>query len=198
MGVTVSPGDVFSASPPRVVHEGRFFRTINGNTSFGLTPDGNRFLRIQRVEPERAMTRIDLVLNWFSELKQGPRRRQVRRSPESIMAATARTNASAVLDWQSLEARYDGIWLPPHSPSCGKSSPATGLAPSGVSRPDRGDESDPRPQLHGNGNSRGPQARRMAQPAGRRFLFHPPLGTPGGRDRLELREVWSPLKRWLC
>jgi serine/threonine-protein kinase len=69
MAVTVTPGTAFSASIPRVVHEGRFSRTINGNTSWSLTPDGKRFLRIQQVEPERPVTRVELVLNWFSELR---------------------------------------------------------------------------------------------------------------------------------
>ncbi len=70
MAVTVAPGAAFSAGPPRLVHEGRFFKTINGNTSWSITPDGKRFLRIQSVEPERAITQFELVLNWFSELKQ--------------------------------------------------------------------------------------------------------------------------------
>jgi serine/threonine-protein kinase len=70
IGVTVMPGATFSASPPRIVHEGRFIRTINGNTSFSITPDGARFLRIQPLAQEPAITSIELVLNWFSELKR--------------------------------------------------------------------------------------------------------------------------------
>jgi serine/threonine-protein kinase len=73
MAVTVAHGAAFSASAPRLAHEGRFFKTINGNTSWSITPDGKRFLRIQRVEPERAITQLELVLNWFTELKRrGP------------------------------------------------------------------------------------------------------------------------------
>jgi hypothetical protein len=70
MGVTVTPGATFSASQPRLVYEGRFFRTINGNTSYSITPDGTRFLRIQPLTQEPAITRIELVLNWFAELKR--------------------------------------------------------------------------------------------------------------------------------
>jgi Tol biopolymer transport system component len=73
MGVTVTPGAAFSASTPHLVHEGRFFKTINGNTSWNVTPDGKRFLRIQQVVPERAITHLELVLNWFSELKTAAR-----------------------------------------------------------------------------------------------------------------------------
>jgi Tol biopolymer transport system component len=69
MGVGVTLGTAFSASAPHVVHEGRFLQSHTGPTSFSITPDGSRFLRIQQVEPERAITRIDLVLNWFEELK---------------------------------------------------------------------------------------------------------------------------------
>jgi serine/threonine-protein kinase len=69
MGVGVTLGAAFSASAPHVVHEGRFLRSQTGPTGWSITPDGSRFLRIQQVEPERAITRIDLVLNWFEELK---------------------------------------------------------------------------------------------------------------------------------
>jgi len=75
MSVTVTPGAIFSASSPRMVYEGRFFRTITGNTTFSITPDGSRFLRIQPVDPVPAITHIDLVLNWFSELSRQSTRR---------------------------------------------------------------------------------------------------------------------------
>jgi serine/threonine-protein kinase len=68
MAVTVAPGATFSATLPRVEHEGHFFSTITGNTSFGIAPDGKRFLRIQPVDRQPSILRIDLVLNWFSEL----------------------------------------------------------------------------------------------------------------------------------
>jgi serine/threonine-protein kinase len=70
MAVTVTPGAEWSASQPHVVSEGRFLTASNGNTSWSINKDGTRFLRIQLVEPERAITHVDLVLNWFSELQQ--------------------------------------------------------------------------------------------------------------------------------
>jgi Tol biopolymer transport system component len=70
MAVAITTGATLSAGVPRLVHEGRFFRTINGNTSYGITPDGSRFLRIQQVAPARPITRMDLVLNWFQELNR--------------------------------------------------------------------------------------------------------------------------------
>jgi len=70
MGVTVTPGVTWSSTEPRAINEGRFLRSINGNTPWTISLDGSRFLRIQMVEPERAITHVDLVLNWFSEVKQ--------------------------------------------------------------------------------------------------------------------------------
>jgi len=68
MSVTVLPGATFSATLPRVEHEGLFLRSITSNTSFGIVPDGKRFLRIQPVDQQPSILRIDLVLNWFSEV----------------------------------------------------------------------------------------------------------------------------------
>jgi len=70
MGVTVTTGTTFSASSPRQMQQGQFLRSITGNTSFSITRDGSRFLRVQPVNPEPAITHIDLVLNWFSALKR--------------------------------------------------------------------------------------------------------------------------------
>ena len=70
MSVTVTPGAEWSSSAPHVVNEGRFLRSINGNTPWSIGKDGTRFLRIQLIEEDRAITRIDLVLNWFSELEE--------------------------------------------------------------------------------------------------------------------------------
>jgi len=69
MQVSVTSGGTFSSEPPRFLYEGRFLGSINSRTAWSITPDGSRFLRIQRVEPQRAITRVDLVLNWFEELK---------------------------------------------------------------------------------------------------------------------------------
>lgn len=68
MAVTVTPGATFTASAPGPLYEGRFLATVNLNTSFSISKDGARFLRIQPADPRRGITRIELVLNWFSEL----------------------------------------------------------------------------------------------------------------------------------
>lgn len=98
MGVTVTPGAAFAAGPPRLVHEGRFFRTINGNTSFGITEDGGRFLRIQPVDPEAAITRVDLVLDWSAKLKRGAEGRADRGGPRWLVLAPLRDRRPRDLD----------------------------------------------------------------------------------------------------
>ena len=69
MTTNVTLGTTFSAGTPRPLYDGRFIKTVNGNTPWVVTADGKRFLRIQQVEPERAITSLDIVLNWFTELK---------------------------------------------------------------------------------------------------------------------------------
>jgi serine/threonine-protein kinase len=69
MAVSVARGATFSASVPRLLYEGRFLKSTNNRTSWSVAPDGSRFLRIQQVETEHPVTHIDLVLNWFEEVK---------------------------------------------------------------------------------------------------------------------------------
>ena len=59
MAVTVN-GDTFS--PPRAVVQGRFRLPANANTNYDVARDG-RFLHVLPIEPSRAQTRIEVVLN---------------------------------------------------------------------------------------------------------------------------------------
>ncbi|MBK8005726.1 MAG: serine/threonine-protein kinase [Gemmatimonadetes bacterium] len=72
MGVTVAPGASFSAGPPRTLHTGRYLISVTSNTSYGVTPDASRFLRIQPLAQQPAITRLELVLNWYAELTKRP------------------------------------------------------------------------------------------------------------------------------
>ena len=69
MAVSLASGPAFSASAPQLLYEGRFLASTNNRTSWSVAPDGSRFLRIQQVETQRPITHIDLVLNWFEEVK---------------------------------------------------------------------------------------------------------------------------------
>jgi serine/threonine-protein kinase len=68
MAVTVAPGGTLSVSAPRALFGGRYRPASNSVTPFAVTADSRRFLRIQQAQADRPMTRIDVVLNWFSEL----------------------------------------------------------------------------------------------------------------------------------
>jgi hypothetical protein len=59
----------FSVSKPRVLFEGRYVVDPTGVGTFDVSLDGDRFLRIQPTEPELPTNQINVVMNWFAELK---------------------------------------------------------------------------------------------------------------------------------
>ena len=63
MAVSVSPGGHFSVSRPRQLFEGAFLQ------GWEVAPDG-RFLMVRLSEEETSSRQINVVLNWFDELKQ--------------------------------------------------------------------------------------------------------------------------------
>jgi serine/threonine-protein kinase len=70
MDVDVAPGEAFKAGNPRVLFEG----TWNNSTpvrSYDITPDGQYFImaRPERL-PDQSVTKLNVVLNWFEELKK--------------------------------------------------------------------------------------------------------------------------------
>ena len=67
MAVDVSTrGDFISGAPRRLFQADS--TCFAGGTCYGVAPDG-RFLMIQPIEPERPVTQINVVLNWYEELK---------------------------------------------------------------------------------------------------------------------------------
>ena len=66
MVVDVVTHPTFRAERPRVLFEGNF---VSGGLQpqYSVTPDGQRFLMIQR-EPPPVVSRLELVLNWREEL----------------------------------------------------------------------------------------------------------------------------------
>jgi eukaryotic-like serine/threonine-protein kinase len=69
MSVSVNPGATLSVGSPRVLHEGRYRPSPNSVTPWSVSTDGTRFLRVQQVQPDRAVTRIEVVSNWVSQLR---------------------------------------------------------------------------------------------------------------------------------
>jgi serine/threonine-protein kinase len=70
MAVTIVTQPAFVAGLPRVLFEGTFEPTGTGTSGFDVSPDGRRFLMIQPTAPERPATQVNVVINWFEELRQ--------------------------------------------------------------------------------------------------------------------------------
>jgi len=71
--ITTQPSSqAFQAGAPRLLFAGKFLR--HGGILepvYDVSPDGQRFLMLKPIEQqERPLTQINVVLNWFEELKQ--------------------------------------------------------------------------------------------------------------------------------
>jgi serine/threonine-protein kinase len=66
--VRTSP--VFSVGTPRALFDDIFVVGPNGVTGYSVTLDGKRFLFGQPVQPDPPITHIQMVVNWFTELRR--------------------------------------------------------------------------------------------------------------------------------
>ncbi len=71
MAVDTTTQPTFSAGTPRMLFEGRYRSSSNSTRAgYDITQDGQRFLMIKPSEQEASPTQINVVLNWFEELKE--------------------------------------------------------------------------------------------------------------------------------
>jgi serine/threonine-protein kinase len=71
MAVDIATQPGFSAGKPRVLFEGQYQPTPATFPNYDVSPDGQRFLMLKASESaETAPTQINVVLNWFEELKR--------------------------------------------------------------------------------------------------------------------------------
>jgi Tol biopolymer transport system component len=70
MAVDIVTQPTFSAGKPRMLFEGQYVPAPVTFSNYDVSPDGQRFLMIKANEQESAPTQINVVLNWFEELKQ--------------------------------------------------------------------------------------------------------------------------------
>ena len=67
--ITAQPG--FAASTPRMLFQGRYVQAPFPSSNYDVSRDGQRFLMLKPSEQgQAAPTQINIVLNWFEELKQ--------------------------------------------------------------------------------------------------------------------------------
>jgi Tol biopolymer transport system component len=71
MAVDIATQPGFVAGTPRMLFEGRYRSAPFPIANYDVSPDGQRFLMVKPSEQEQAVpTQINVVLNWFEELKQ--------------------------------------------------------------------------------------------------------------------------------
>jgi len=71
MAVEIATQPGFTAGKPRVLFEGQYRPSPATFPNYDVSPDGQRFLMLRPVEQAQAApTQINVVLNWFEELKQ--------------------------------------------------------------------------------------------------------------------------------
>jgi len=71
MAVDITTEPSFAAGKPRVLFEGQYVPTPASFPNYDVTPDGQRFLMLKPGEAGEAVpTQINVVLNWFEELKR--------------------------------------------------------------------------------------------------------------------------------
>jgi Tol biopolymer transport system component len=66
--ITTQPG--FGAGKPRMLFEGPYEPSWATNPNYDVSADGQRFLMVKASEQEQASTQINVVQNWFEELKR--------------------------------------------------------------------------------------------------------------------------------
>jgi len=72
MAAEIAAQPYFSAGKPKVLFAGQFQQSPNPtpNANYDVSPDGQRFLMLKSGERDPAPTQINVVLNWFEELKR--------------------------------------------------------------------------------------------------------------------------------
>ena len=70
MVVETTSQPTFSASKPKALFETNSIVTPATLPNYDVSPDGKRFLMLKSSEQGAAPTQINVVLNWFEELKQ--------------------------------------------------------------------------------------------------------------------------------
>jgi len=71
MAVEINTKPSFSAGTPKMLFEAQYAMPANSTPDYDVSPDGQRFLMLKAAEQEQgAPAQINIVLNWFEELKQ--------------------------------------------------------------------------------------------------------------------------------
>ena len=69
MAVAIVTEPEFRPAKPRLLFKGNYFSILYGR-SYDITLDGQRFVMLKPMGQELAATQINVILNWFEELKR--------------------------------------------------------------------------------------------------------------------------------
>ncbi|MGH9784258.1 MAG: TolB family protein [Terriglobia bacterium] len=70
MAVNIAAGLAFTAGSPRLLFEGKYERGPAAHANYDVSPDGQRFLMVKEGGFESPPSQINVVLNWFEDLKR--------------------------------------------------------------------------------------------------------------------------------
>ena len=74
MSVAIEAGEAFTPGTPKKLFSVRYYfgGGINAGRTYDVSPDGQRFLMLKEggADPNAAQPMINIVLNWFDELKR--------------------------------------------------------------------------------------------------------------------------------
>ncbi|MEE8349995.1 MAG: hypothetical protein V3R94_10510, partial [Acidobacteriota bacterium] len=69
MAVDINAEPTFTHGTPQLLFEGEY-PSIGTRAAYDVTPDGRRFLMVRESEEASTVTQLNVVLNWFEELKR--------------------------------------------------------------------------------------------------------------------------------
>ena len=70
MAVAITTKPTFRAGTPTLLFDGQYVQSGPGRADYDITTDGRRFLMVKEDKPREGPRQINVVLNWFEELKR--------------------------------------------------------------------------------------------------------------------------------
>jgi len=70
MAVDITTQPTFSAGKPKMLFEGPYAPTPRSFPDYDVSPDGQRFLMLKAADQAQESAQINVVLNWFEDLKR--------------------------------------------------------------------------------------------------------------------------------
>jgi len=76
MAVSLETRPAFAVSKSRLLFEAPYAHISSDIPNYDVAPDGQRFLMVRENQQKTTVTQLNVVINWFEELKQRAGERQ--------------------------------------------------------------------------------------------------------------------------